>query len=124
MLGQALLGRSILVVEDEPLILMDLAKIFKDEGAEVTTTNTLRHALVLVEHDGISAAILDHVLGNDDSSLLCLRLRERGIPFMIYSGYKRTEGACRGAPHLSKPATGDAIMAEMENLLRGAPISN
>jgi len=33
--------------------------IARVSGAEMTTTNTLRHALMLVEHDGLSAAILD-----------------------------------------------------------------
>jgi DNA-binding response OmpR family regulator len=103
---------------------MDIAQLFEQAGAELTTTNTLRHALLLVEHDGLSAAILDHVLGDGDSSLLCLRLRERGIPFMIYSGYERAEGACQGAPHVSKPATRAVLMAAMEDLLRGATISN
>jgi len=59
MQGPTLLGRSILVVEDEPLIVMDITQAFAHTGAEMTTTNTLRHALMLVEHDGLSAAILD-----------------------------------------------------------------
>jgi DNA-binding response OmpR family regulator len=124
MQSQTLRGRSILVVEDEPLILMDIARLFEQAGAELTTTNSLRHALLLVEHDALSAAIVDHVLGDGDSSLLCLRLRERGIPFMIYSGYERVEGACQGAPHVSKPATHAVLMAAMEDLLRGIAIPN
>jgi CheY-like chemotaxis protein len=82
-------GRSILVVEDEPLIAMDIAQAFEATGAALTTTNTLHHAMILVEHDGLSGAILDHSLGDGDSSLLCTRLKERGIPFMIYSGHAR-----------------------------------
>ena len=80
-------GRSILVVEDEPLIVMDITQAFEATGAALTTTNTLKHALILVEHDGLSGAILDHALPDGDSSLLCARLKERGIPFLIYSGF-------------------------------------
>ncbi len=72
-------GRSILIVEDEPLIALDIALEFEGTGAALTTTNTLDHAKVLVEHDGLSAAILDHALGDKDSSVLCARLKERGI---------------------------------------------
>ena len=43
---------------------------------------------LLVEHDGLSAAILDHALDDGNSSLLYARLKERGIPFVIYSGLK------------------------------------
>lgn len=73
-------GRSILIVEDNPIIVMDITLAFGPTGAQLTTTNTLKHALLLAEHDGLSAAILDHALGNGDSSLLCKRLTERGTP--------------------------------------------
>jgi CheY-like chemotaxis protein len=53
---------SILLVEDEPLIVMDISTAFEGTGAHLTTTNTLKHAKLLVEHDGLSAAILDHAL--------------------------------------------------------------
>lgn len=110
-------GHSILIVEDEPLILMDIALAFESTGAAMTTTNTLKHALILVEHDGLSGAILDHALGDGDSSLLCARLKERDIPFMIYSGYATVGGACDGALHISKPAAEGHLVAAMEGLI-------
>ena len=64
-------GRSILIVEDQPLIVMDITQEFEATGAALTTTNTLKHALILVEHDGLSGAILDHALPDGDSSELC-----------------------------------------------------
>ena len=112
-------GRSILVVEDEPLIVMDITQAFEATGAALTTTNTLKHALILVEHDGLAGAILDHALGNENSSLLCTRLKERGIPFMIYSGYDTVEGPCKDALHISKPAAEGALVKAMEGLIRG-----
>jgi DNA-binding response OmpR family regulator len=112
-------GRSILVVEDEPLIAMDIAQVFEHTGAEITSTNTLRHALLLAEDKELSAAILDHALGDGDSSELCARLKERGIPFLIYSGYVKLAGACKGAPHVNKPAKVGELVAVMENLLGG-----
>jgi hypothetical protein len=78
-----------------------------------------RHALLLAEHDGLSAAILDHALNDGDSSELCAHLKVRGIPFMIYSGYEKLEGACKGAPHVNKPAKAGELVAVMENLLGG-----
>jgi CheY-like chemotaxis protein len=81
-------GRSILIVEDEPLIVMDITQQFEATGAALTSTNTLHHALILVEHDGLAGAILDHALGDGDSSQLCARLKQRGIPFLIYTGFK------------------------------------
>ena len=115
-------GRSILIVEDEPLIVMGIAQQFEVTGAALTTTNTLKHALILVEHDGLSGAILDHALGDGNSSLLCKRLKERGIPFMIYSGYDTVEGPCKDALHISKPAANGVLVAAMERLIRGVSI--
>jgi DNA-binding response OmpR family regulator len=115
---KSLEGRSILIVEDEPLIVMDITQAFEATGAALTTTNTLKHALILVEHDGLSGAILDHALGGENSSLLCKRLKERGVPFMMYSGYPSLEGPCSDAMHISKPAAKGALVAAMEGLIR------
>jgi CheY-like chemotaxis protein len=117
-------GRSILVVEDQPLIVMDITQEFEATGAALTTTNTLKHALILVEHDGLSGAILDHALPDGDSSLLCARLKERGIPFLMYSGLNTVTGACAGAPHIAKPAAEGALVAAMEGLILGDTISD
>ena len=48
-------GRSILIAEDEPLIALDIAEVFKRVGAAIVVTSTVQHALVLVEHDDLSA---------------------------------------------------------------------
>ena len=119
MARSSLEGRSILVVEDQPLIALDITQELEAAGAGVTTTNTLKHALLLVEHDGLCGAILDHALGDGDSSLLCSRLTERGIPFLIYSGHTTVGGACKDALHISKPAADGALVAAMEGLILG-----
>lgn len=111
-------GLSLLVVEDEPLIAMDIAVAFEAWGAHITSTNTLRHAVLLVEHDGLSGAILDHALPDGDSSILCARLKERGVPFMIYSGLAKVDGACGGAPFPPKPATDAQLVSAMADLIR------
>jgi DNA-binding response OmpR family regulator len=124
MASPSLQGRSILIVEDEPLIVMDITQALESAGAAVTSTNTLKHALLLVEHDGLSAAILDHALGKDKSTLLYKRLAERGIPFLIHSGYPKVEGAPEGALHVSKPSTPEAMVEAVEGLIRGAENAN
>jgi DNA-binding response OmpR family regulator len=110
-------GRSILIVEDEPLIALDITQAFAGTGAALTTTNTLQHALVLVEHNGLSGAILDHSLGDGDSSLLYARLKERGVPFIIYTGLPKVDGEGAGALHVSKPAAPGQLVAAMEKLI-------
>ena len=64
----ALRGRSILVVENELLIAMDIAQALEQAGANATMTTTVRHALILIEHDGLAGAIMDHGLTDGDST--------------------------------------------------------
>ena len=112
-------GRSILVVEDEFLIAMDITQAFESAGANVTTTSTIRHALILVEHDGLSAAIMDHALRDGDSIQLCTRLKARGIPYVSYSGFDPVKGADKDAPFISKPASMDMLLSAVEEMLKG-----
>jgi DNA-binding response OmpR family regulator len=117
----ALRGCSILVVEDEALIAMDVMAALERAGAHATATNTVRHALILAEHDGLSAAILDHALGDGDSTRLCARLEARGIPYVSYSGYEPAEGASETSLYIPKPVTMDVLMSAVESLLVGKP---
>jgi DNA-binding response OmpR family regulator len=117
----ALRGRSILVVEDEVLIAMDIVQALERAGANATMTTTVRHALILIEHDGLSGAIMDHALSDGDSTKLCARLKARGIPYLSYSGYEPVQGASKDAPHIMKPVSMDVLMSAMEGLLAGPP---
>ena len=124
-MDRPLAGRSILIVEDEPIIALEIVAAFEKAGAQVTTTTTLRHATILVENDGLSAAVLDHGLGDGDSSSLCERLTERNIPFVIYSGFAPIDdGACRKATLVSKPANPGMLVATVAGLLERQQISN
>jgi len=111
-------GRTILIVEDEPLIAMDIAQGFKDAGAEVVTSTTLKQALVLVEHDGLAAAILDHGLIDGDSAIVRARLKEREIPFVVYSGFGEAHLGS-DVPLVKKPAPAGVLVATVEGLLKG-----
>ena len=72
MQGTSLAGRSILIVEDEPL------------GAIVLAARSLAEASGLVEHDDLSAAVVDFGLGDHDAGALCVRLYQRCIPFILH----------------------------------------
>jgi DNA-binding response OmpR family regulator len=103
-MDRSLAGLSILVVEDEPLIALDIQTAFERAGARVLVSKALQKALTFIEDDQVSAAILDRRLPDGDTSQLCERLQQRRIPFVIYSGFSETEGAWQHVPHVSKPA--------------------
>ena len=123
-MDRPLVGRSILIVEDEPLIALDIRRNFEAAGARVVVMRTLQTALAAVEDPDLSAAILDHALGKDDSSQLCERLKERDIPFVIHSGYSNLEGACSDGVDIDKPSHPQLLVTTIVGLLRSRPISH
>jgi DNA-binding response OmpR family regulator len=119
-----LAGRVILVIEDEPLIALNISDTFADEGAHTITARTLAAALIGVEDPRLSAAIVDQALGDGDSAALCQRLKERDVPFVTYSGYAQLGGACGKGVHVNKPATPRLLVTTIKALLSARPISN
>ena len=109
-----LVGLSVLVLEDEPLVALDIVEALKGAGASVFTANCLRDALALADHPDLSAAILDFGLRDGDASPACERLNRRDIPFVLYSGYENA--AARGVT-LGKPATQAALVETLARLL-------
>jgi DNA-binding response OmpR family regulator len=123
-MDRSLAGRSILVVEDEPLIALAIERSFEAAGARVVTVRSLQSALDAVVHANPTAAIVDHVLPDGDSSELCERLKERGIPFVIHSGYSKLDGACNDGVVMPKPAHPEVLVTTVAGLLRSRPIAH
>jgi CheY-like chemotaxis protein len=107
-----LADRCILVVEDEPLISLDITARLRDVGARVLAASHLEEALGLAECPEVAAGVLDFDLGKEDSTLVCWKLVDRGIPFVFHSG--RMYSAFRqwpSAPVILKPTTQSLIGA-------------
>jgi DNA-binding response OmpR family regulator len=123
-MDRPLAGRVILIIEDEPLIALEIQHAFEAAGAKTISTRTLAAALLAVEDPTLSAAIVDHALGDGDSSELCQRLKERDVPFVTYSGFANLHGACAEADHVNKPTSPSVLLATVTGLLASRPISN
>src|SRR5689334_23497704 len=82
--------RSILIVEDEPLIAMMLEDFLDSLGHKVSgTCDTVKCALDEVEKGGFDLAILDVNLKGENVWPVATRLRERNVPFVIATGGDR-----------------------------------
>jgi DNA-binding response OmpR family regulator len=77
----------VLVVEDEPLIGLELARAFDSEGAIIFTASNLDRALAVIRQQPLAAAVLDFRVRNQDSTPLWAPLRARKIPFVIHTAY-------------------------------------
>jgi CheY-like chemotaxis protein len=120
MANLALSGHSILVVEDEPLIALDLRETLERAGAYVFAATQLSHALQLAGHPDLSAAVLDYRLGDDDSTAICSILEQLAVPFVFYSGYDDMQQLWPHATRVPKPADGSRIVEAVAGALRAA----
>ena len=122
MSDRPLAGRVILLVEDEPLIALEMDKALRVAGAKVVSAGFLESGLCSTEHPQLSAAVVDLHLGDGNGTALCRRLRQRGVPFVVHTGYPRmvTERDWSGATVICKPAHPDRIVSALVQLLAEA----
>ena len=117
----ALAGRSILIVEDEPLIALEVHAAFRAAGASIISAADSKEALRMIGLPDLSAAVVDINLGDgDDCSAVCKRLSERGIPFVFYTGEARADILRKwpDAPILTKLADMQRIVEVVARVLR------
>jgi CheY-like chemotaxis protein len=117
----ALAGRSILIVEDEPLIALEVHAAFRAAGASIISAADSKEALRMIGLPDLSAAVVDINLGDgDDCSAVCKRLSERGIPFVFYTGEARADILRKwpDAPILTKLADKQRIVEVVAGVLR------
>lgn len=113
-------GARVLLIEDEPLVALDLRAMLGDEGAEVVGPGrNLTEGLRLARHDGITAALLDVRIGNDTVAPIARLLAERGVPFAFYTGQPESDALRRdwpGAPVIAKPTPARQLVAAIQRL--------
>lgn len=75
----------VLVVEDEPMLLMTYEDALADEGVRWLSAASLAEAMDVFSVD-VDVAILDIRLGNEKVFPVAVRLMDAGIPFLFCSG--------------------------------------
>ncbi len=83
-------GKRFLVVEDEPLVALDLAAGLQEAGGEVVaSTGSASQALDIIESQPLDAALLDGNLHGRPVDEIAATLTRRKVPFAFVSGYGR-----------------------------------
>ena len=86
-------GKKVLVVEDEPIVAMLVEDMLADLGAEaVGPISSLQRALEVAHSGAFHAAILDLNLNGERTGGVAKVLRDRGIPFIVATGYDSAGG--------------------------------
>jgi DNA-binding response OmpR family regulator len=113
-----LVGHAILVVEDEPLIALDIADTLEHAGAHVSISYRLSEALGTIDAHHWSGAVLDYELPDGDCAPLCQRLGARGVPFVVHTGHDELPRIYLGGVCVYKPASGAMLVETLEQLLK------
>ena len=116
------MDKTVLIVEDEFLIAMDLKLMLEGHGWRVRgPAATVGAALRLLEAELPSAALLDLNLGNELVTPVADALKRRKIPFAIASAYDRPEliggQVLAGAPIVGKPSDERRLVATLGGLI-------
>ncbi len=115
--------KSILIVEDEPLIAMMLEDFLETLGHEVVgTCDSVEEALERVDAGGFDLAIVDVQLKDGKQVWpVADQLAEKGTPFVLATGghIDPTPDHHSSVPILSKPYTIDAIAPALDKAWAG-----
>ena len=125
-----LTSRTILVLEDEPLIALDVEMALMDAGAcvlgPVRDSPTAMDVIDRIVGNGsLSGAVLDVHLGSHTCEKVAAHLHDLDVPFVFYTGNLRDGDAFvrqLGAPVIRKPAPGHLLVSALYQIMqpRGA----
>jgi DNA-binding response OmpR family regulator len=78
-----------LIVEDQPLICLMLEAEMEAAGFDVpANASSIEEALARLNEDAPDVAVIDVMLQGHPATGLARELRQRGIPFVVHTGYE------------------------------------
>ena len=110
--------KTVLVVDDEALIALDIQSQLEDAGHTAFVANDLQAALELAQRQRFDVAIVDWHLRDEISAPLIEMLRQRRIPFVLCSGSALDELASLvpASPILTKPFASDDLFGALDRV--------
>jgi CheY-like chemotaxis protein len=117
----SLRGLRILLVEDDPLIRLDLETSLAELGAIVTAASNVASAFAALSVAMPDIAVLDFELGPETSEPVAEVVQARDVPFLYLSGYSEHDGRFSRWPNipvLSKPLSAAQIARGIEGVLK------
>ena len=113
-------GLRILLVEDDPLIRLDLETSLVEFGAIVTAASNVASAFAALAIAMPDFAVLDFELGAETSEPVAEVAQARNVPFLYLSGYSEHDerfGRWPGIRVLAKPLSAATIAREIEDVM-------
>lgn len=117
---QLLTGKSVLIVEDEMLVMMAIEDMLADLGCTaVKRAANVQQALALIAARSFDLATLDLNLDGRNSYAVAQALADRSVPFAFSTGYGRqgVNDGFEGRPVLNKPFDRNQLVDILKGLL-------
>jgi DNA-binding response OmpR family regulator len=122
--NRPLLGRRVLVVEDDYFIALELCTALRDCGADVIgPARDVQSGLAAIRKEQLDCAVLDINLQGRMGFQIATELRTRGVPAIFATGYDRTTIPPELADmvRLEKPVDLNALCRAVETAVCDAP---
>jgi CheY-like chemotaxis protein len=113
------LPNDVLIVEDDPIIMLDLEDTMQALGVKLTRgAANVATALDMIAERVPDFALLDVGLLHENSFAVAARLASLQIPFVFVTGYcsDKVPTAFADRPKLSKPFSTEALLTVMQRL--------
>lgn len=118
-------GKSILIIEDEPAMVLGLSDALGFEGYRVVSANTGRRGIDLARSERPDLVILDLMLPDTNGYEVCAELRRisRTVPILILSARSQETDKIRGLDagaddYVTKPFSIGELVARVRAILR------
>jgi two-component sensor histidine kinase/CheY-like chemotaxis protein len=106
-------GKRILIIEDEPLVWMDIETFLSESGSIIVgPAGNIDSARLLIEAEKFDGVLMDANLGGQPVDELAAALVKRNIPFVFLTGYGRESlpKAFRDSRMVAKPYTREQLL--------------
>lgn len=114
-------GLRVLIVEDEPLLQLELADMLEEWGCQIAgTAGRVGTALQIADEAEFDVALLDVNLAGENVDPVVRELERRGTPFLFLTGYGAKIVAGRHRPvAVDKPYDHARIREAIVQVLKG-----
>jgi len=116
-------GSTILVVEDEALIDLDLEDALQAAGLVPISVNSCEQAEDYLAENRPDAAVLDVSLPDGDCTNVAEKLFDQGVPFVVHTGalIDSVDPVFQLGELVPKPADAEVIVDRIRSMLFACP---
>ncbi len=115
--------RRALIIEDEPLVALDIATLLETDGFEIAgIAASIDEALNMISHVDVDVALQDGNLRGQAVDAVASALQDKKISFVFVSGYGRENLPTRfaGVPVVAKPFSDQQLIETTKSAMAAA----